>query len=301
MPERTDAADPSGVGNLPTFDLPEPRPELLETPGGDETSHFDPERWEQEQWRPHKTAPGDPVSHEAGRQQGRAKAVLLLSDFHLGDGSVAGDDFLDSHLRRDEELDVYVGFSPAGESRGRLFASVLTFALDRVAGRLGKGAPLDVVLNGDVINFLELKGRGGTMVSPKHRSVFRAMAAARRRRKVFWLRGNHDYQVPEGPWRRGEFYANEGLRVLAEHGDFWDKENWPPGPDNKGSRLIIEAGAAFEGQPTVLKGGTVKYLLAGIDNLRPWNNDAIERFLDRRAKESDVAALAAVLARADYL
>jgi hypothetical protein len=300
MPKRTDAADPPGAGDLPTFDLPEPRPELIE-PSGDETSYFDPERWEREQWRPHQTAPGDPVSHEAGRQEGRAPAVLLLSDFHLGDGSVAGDDFLDSHLRRDEELDVYVGFSPAGESRGRLFAAVLTFALDRVAGRLGEGAPLDVVLNGDVINFLELKGRGGTMVSPKHRPVFRAMAAARRRGEVFWLRGNHDYLVPEGPWRRGEFYANEGLRVLAEHGDFWDKENWPPGPDNKGSRLIIEAGAAFEGQPSVLKGGAVKYLLAGIDNLRPWNNDAIERFLDRRARYSDVAALAAVLARADYL
>jgi hypothetical protein len=214
---------------------------------------------------------------------------------------VAGDDFLESHLHLDEELGLYTGFSPSGGSRARLFASVLTFALDRVARVFGEEVPLDVVLNGDVINFLELKGRGGTTVSMKHRPLFHTLAAARRWGEVYWLRGNHDYRVPSGPWQRGEFYANETLRVLAEHGDFWDKQNWPPGPDNKGSRLIIEAGAAFEGQASVMDGGSVKYLLSGIDNLRPWSDAAIEGFLDRRAKYSDVARLAAVLSRLDYL
>ncbi len=305
MPERPDAAHQPHAHRLPTYELPPPRPELLAPAGGDapdaERVYFDSDRWEKEQWQPQQRPAGDPVTNDFGRQEGRARAVLLISDFHAGDGSVAGDDFLDSHLHRDEELGVYTGFSPAGASRARLFASALTFVLDRVAGRLGEGTPLDVVLNGDGINFLELKGRGGTMVSTRHRPLFRALAAARRWGEVFWLRGNHDYLIPSGPWRRGEFYANEGLRVLAEHGDFWDKQNWPPGPDNKGSRLIIEAGAAFEGEATVLDGGAVKYLLSGIDNLRPWSDDAIKGFLDRRARFSDVARLAAVLSRFDYL
>ncbi len=241
------------------------------------------------------------MANDYRRREGRGRAVLFLSDLHSGDGSVAGDDFLDSHIHFDEELGLYTGFSPAGVSRARLLASVLTFAIERVRARPGEPGGLDVVMNGDVINFLELKGRGGTTVSMKHRPLFCALAAARRWGEVYWLRGNHDYIVPEGPWQTGEFYVNAGLRVLAEHGDFWDKENWPPGPDNKGSRLIIEGGAAFEGKATVLDDGAVKFLLSGIDNLRPWSDDAIKGFLDRRARFSDTAALAAVLARFKYL
>jgi hypothetical protein len=89
--------------------------------------------------------------------------------------------------------------------------------------------------------------------------------------------------------------------LLAEHGDFWDKENWPPGPDNKGSRLIIQAGSAFEVHAGVMRGGMLKYLMSGVDNLRPWSNDALEAFLDRRSKYSDVAWLAALMARLKYV
>ncbi len=302
MPEKPDHN--RAEDGLPTFELPAPRREFAPTRGDPpevEKTYFDPEQWEQEQWRPCEHKASDSVARGIGRQEGQARALLIVSDFHAGDGSVSGDDFLDDHLHRDEELGLFTGFSPAGCSRAGLFARVLTFVLDRVAHRLGKGTRLDVVLNGDVINFLELKGRAGTTVSTKHRPLFRTLSALGPWADVFWLRGNHDYLVPEGPWHHGEFYVNERLRVLAEHGDFWDKENWPPGPDNKGSRLLIECGATFEGQASVMDDGKVKYLLAGIDNLRPWSDKAIKGFLDRRAGASDMAALAAALARLDYL
>jgi hypothetical protein len=41
--------------------------------------------------------------------------------------------------------------------------------------------------------------------------------------------------------------------------------------------------------------------MGGLDNLRPWSNDAIEGFLDRRSKFSDIAWVAATLARLKYL
>ncbi len=80
-----------------------------------------------------------------------------------------------------------------------------------------------------------------------------------------------------------------------------DKENWPAGPGTKGSRVVIELGSAFEVHPGVGEDGTIRCLMSGIDNLRPWQNDAIEGFLDRRAKYSDVAAMAAVVARLKFL
>jgi hypothetical protein len=116
---------------------------------------------------------------------------------------------------------------------------------------------------------------------------------------VYWLRGNHDYVVPSGPWRAGEYYVNPALRTMAEHGDIWDKENWPPGPNNEGSSLAIEMASAFEVHASVTKKATLKYLMSGLDNLRPFNSAAVKGFLDRRSKYSDLAAAAAVLARFD--
>ncbi len=301
-PRETIAGTDGGDGSAT---LPEPAPELLGPPGDDparERLYFDPERWDAEAVNHLPGDDEDPVAAGRGRVEGKAAAALFLSDFHLADGTAGGDDFLESHLHPNEKCGgLYTGFFPPGESRARLVLSVLTFAFDRVAGRAGAGAGLDVVLAGDVINFLDLKGRGGTYVSRRHAPLFRGLAAARGRATVTWLRGNHDYVVPSGPWQTGEFYINGTLQVLAEHGDFWDKENWPPGPSNKGSRLVLEAGSAFEVHPTVTRDGAIEYLMSGVDNLRPWSNDAVEGFLDRRGKYSDVAALAAALARLKFV
>jgi UDP-2,3-diacylglucosamine pyrophosphatase LpxH len=286
------------------FRLPAPLPEFVAPTGDDaerERTYFDPERWDAEVCNHQEQDERDPVEHDRGKLESTAVAALLVSDFHMADGSAGGDDFLDSHLHCDEELEIETGFFPPGQSRGRLFASVVTFALQRVGMKVRPRPKLDVILGGDVINFLELKGRGGTFVSRKHRGFYRTLAALGARGDVFWLRGNHDYVVPSGPWRRGEFYANPVLRTLVEHGDFWDKENWPPGPGNKGSRLALEAGSAFEVHASVTDKGEIKYLMSGVDNLRPWSNDAIEAFLDRRSKYSDVAAVSAVLSRTKFL
>ncbi len=284
--------------------LPDVRPEFVtpfnDDPPGLQRTYFDPERWDGEFSAACGVDKHDPVAYERGKLASESRAALVVSDFHAGDGSAAGDDFLDSHILPDEKLGVYVGLSPAGASRGPLFAAVLTFALDRVAQASGAQTKLDLVLNGDVINVLELKGRGGTLVSPKHKSLFRTLAMAQAVADVYWLRGNHDYVVPSGPWQPGEYYSNATLQLLVEHGDFWDKENWPPGLENKGSQLVLEAGAMFEAQGTV-RGEEIKYLLSGVDNLRPWSNDAIEGFLDRRSKWSDIAMLAAVIARLRFL
>jgi Calcineurin-like phosphoesterase len=286
------------------FALPRPLPEFTPPPGGVppevEARYFAPERWDAEVANRGPDDDRDPVEHGLGKQEGEASAALFVSDFHMADGSAGGDDFLDSHLRRDDEVGVETGFFPPGESRAGLFAAVVTLALDRVR-RAGGHPRLDVVLNGDVVNFLELKGRGGTVVSRKHVPFYRTLDALGRFGSVIWLRGNHDYVVPHGPWRRGEFYANPALQLLAEHGDVFDEENWPPGPGNKGSRLAIEVGSPFEVHAGVDAAGTIKYLMSGIDNLRPWSDEAIRGFLDRRAKHSDVAAIAAALARLKYL
>jgi hypothetical protein len=267
-----------------------------------ERTYFDPEGWDAEMVNRQVEDGHDPAEPGASRREGQGTAALFVSDFHAADGSAGGDDFLDSHLAPDEALGgLYAGFAPPGESRAGLFASVLAFALERTSGCAGAGARLDVVLNGDVLNGLELKGRGGTYVSGKHRLLFRSLAAVHGRADVYWLRGNHDYVVPSGVWAVGESYVNDRLQVLAEHGDFWDKENWPPGPANKGSRLALEVGAAFEVHAGVMSDGSFKYLMSGIDNLRPWSSGAIKGFLDRRSKYSDVAALGAALARLKYV
>jgi UDP-2,3-diacylglucosamine pyrophosphatase LpxH len=287
---------PSGIP------LPEPKPELLPGPGGDrrdvEILYFDPARWNSEVANHLMSGAEDPVASERGVMDGQGSAALFISDFHIADGSVGGDDFLESHLRADDECGgLLIGSFPSGESRARLFLSVLTFAFQRLAQTAGANARLDIVLNGDVINFLELIGRGGTFVAPCHALFFRALAVVGEQATVYWLRGNHDYVVPSGPWRAGEFYVNPALRTMAEHGDFWDKDNWPPGPGNKGSSLAIEMASAFEVHAGVTKKATLKYLMSGIDNLRPFNTAAVKGFLDRRSKYSDLAAAAAVLAR----
>src|SRR5947209_16904181 len=102
-----------------SFPLPDPLPEFLAPPGGEDPravrAYFDPERWDEElvQRRP-EPDDRDPVQHDKGRLEGRNRAALFLSDFHLADGTAGGDDFLDSHLRPEEDLGgLLTGFYPA--------------------------------------------------------------------------------------------------------------------------------------------------------------------------------------------
>jgi hypothetical protein len=299
---RKETPKPAEPAKLIGIPLPEPQPVLMPRPGGDgkdvEHLYFDPARWNSEVVNHLVSSAEDPIVAGRGMVEGQGSAALFISDLHIADGSAGGDDFLESHLRPDDESgDLLIGSFPSGESRAALFLSVLTFAFQRLAQCAGANARLDIVLNGDVINFLELIGRGGTFVAPCHALFFRALATVGEQATVYWLRGNHDYVVPSGPWRAGEFYVNPALRTMADHGDFWDKENWPPGPANKGSSFAIEVGSAFEVHASVTKKATLKYLMSGIDNLRPWNTAAVKGFLDRRSKYSDVAAVASIIAR----
>jgi hypothetical protein len=285
--------------------LPEPDP-LLVPPGRDapeaESLYFDPERWDAEVAHAGPFGDQDPVPANRGRLDGTSTAVVLLSDLHLSDGTAGGDDFLESHLRPEDEFDgLYTGFFPPGDSRAMLVLSALTFAFRRIAAKTGRRQLPDVVLNGDVIDFLALKGRGGSYVSRRHLPLFRALAALRGRTGVYWLRGNHDYVVPAGPWDAGEFYVNSHLRLLAEHGDVWDETNWPPGPAAKGSRLVMEMASAFEVRASVTDDGRIHYLMSGLDNVRPLSDDAINGFLDRRARYSDVAAVGSALSRLKFV
>jgi hypothetical protein len=65
--------------------------------------------------------------------------------------------------------------------------------------------------------------------------------------------------------------------------------------------VALEGGGPFEVHGWVNDDGTLHYLMAGLDNLRPWNDESIRGFLDRRARYSDVALMAALLARVKYL
>src|SRR4051812_7412208 len=96
-----------------TFELPEPAADLLPPPEEDNPhrlrDYFDPERWDEEVVQVRGPGKGDPVQHERGKLIGQGSAVLVVSDFHLADGTAGGDDFLESHLHLDEDLGVYTG------------------------------------------------------------------------------------------------------------------------------------------------------------------------------------------------
>jgi hypothetical protein len=72
--------------------------------------------------------------------------------------------------------------------------------------------------------------------------------------------------------------------TLAEHGDFFDPFNWPPGLNNPGSRLVTTVTAGLETLPTdfTLLPPAAIYELAGVDNVRPFSAGALAAFLQRR-------------------
>src|SRR4051812_46516524 len=104
MAEKKKALGPRDLPHTPdsVFELPAPLAAFLEPPGGDsrdfERSYFDPPRWDAEMVNRQEADERDPVAHGLGRCEGRARAALIVSDFHMADGTAGGDDFLDSHL-----------------------------------------------------------------------------------------------------------------------------------------------------------------------------------------------------------
>ena len=269
-------------------DLPEADDAFYKEPGPEDLPPRDPMDWPM----PPEPTPEDPEFF-GEILESHTKAALFVSDFHMSDGG-PGDDFCRPHLQRIPGTPLQGGVLPPGPSMAPLFARVLTFAQQRLAAVLGRGAPrADIVLNGDLIDQLELIGRATTL-SPKHNAFFGTAAAARAAgHQVFYLRGNHDFVVPPGPWTPGAFYANSALTTFAEHGDRWDPSNWPPGLGNTGSQLVVDflpllfgPGAAFLGSLGLADlevqriGGVLE--LAGLDNLRPFAGNAVTAFFARR-------------------
>ena len=266
--------DSDQVSGDTEFDLPDAPDDLTPPPKPEDLPPSNPNDW------PGKAIPEtDPVPF-GEIVKGEGNAALFVSDFHLSDGAV-GDDFLVNHLVSSPPL--AIGNTAAGPSRAALFAAVLGFVRKRLAA-VGINA-FDIVLNGDTIDMLELIGRG-SLLSPVHAGFFGTLAAARAAgNQVYYLRGNHDFVVPPGPWIPGVVYANAGLTTLAEHGDFWDPFNWPPGLGNPGSILVTTITAGLETIPT---GATLAippaaiYELAGLDNVRPFNAGELTAFFQRR-------------------
>jgi len=269
-----DFDDEDAPGEGQQFDLPDPPDEFNQPPRPEDLPPRNPQDWPSP-----PLLPEDPVNSTFG-VFGSNPAALFVSDFHFSDGGV-GDDYQASHLVSSPPL--VIGNSAAGPSRAGLFAAVLNFAAGRLAAL---GIPrFDIVLNGDTIDMLELIGRGSTL-SPVHNGFFGALAATRAAgNTVYYLRGNHDFVVPPSPlWIPGVFYANGSLQTFAEHGDFHDPFNWPPGLGNPGSIFVVGAGAGIE---TLVTDFTIfppawVYELAGIDNVRPFSAATITGFLRAR-------------------
>jgi UDP-2,3-diacylglucosamine pyrophosphatase LpxH len=207
-----------------------------------------------------------------GLQTSDSKAALFVSDLHMSDGT-GGDDFLENHLTQEGKW--VVGNKFTGTSKANLLARVITF----VQGRLKKVFPndtpkFDLVLNGDIVDQLEMMARNTTL-HDTHKGFFSICNGLRNNgHKVFYVRGNHDYVVPPGPWQKGTAYENTYLTTFAEHGDMFDKRNWPPGPDSWGSKFVL--GNLLPGFPSpadietlIFKGpeGKFKAWYSGMDNV----------------------------------
>lgn len=212
-------AFPFELREPPPFEDPE-FPESWPAPSPDEV-----ERWTYPDENPHH---GPPLESDR-------PARLFVSDLHITDGT-PGDDFVWGHLAPDASGN-YVGAGPTPPvSRANVFATIHAFAHWRIA--TAGITSLDVVLNGDIVDVLELIGRR-TRISPIHRGFWATCAAARASGdRVFYLAGDHDFVIPPGPWVPGFTYANPALRVVAEHGHRFDPTNWPPGLMSVGSRLV---------------------------------------------------------------
>jgi hypothetical protein len=198
-------------------------------------------------------------------------AALFVSDLHMSDGDPAGDDFLEWHLMQSPTIpDFIVGNPAAGGTRAFLLARIVQFAIAFVQKQPGYGpqSKLDFVMNGDIIDELELKGRG-TPLSPKH-TYFRKLCRwlINKGHKPYYIRGNHDPFVRGGPWTIGNLYSNGAITTIAEHGDAYDPLNSPPGYTSIGSRLVIRM-APWEVHKALFNPGAGEFVFSAVDNVRP--------------------------------
>lgn len=218
---------------------------------------------------------------------GGARAAIFISDLHISDGGI-GDDFRDGHLFAGAG-GLYQGNPTPGPTRGLRAAAAIQFAIQEAAN--AGVHQVDLVLNGDIIDLCELMGRKSKL-SAVHNPFWTYIRQVAAKHNVYYIRGNHDFLVPPGPWTRGVAYENLALTTFAEHGDAWDGSNWPPGPNNTGSKLLIGPMIGPMGAVVpfglaeleeALTPGTLTYDFAAIDNLVPFSGAAVSAFLERRA------------------
>jgi UDP-2,3-diacylglucosamine pyrophosphatase LpxH len=222
-----------------------------------------------------------------GEVVGEHRAVLVVSDFHLSDGGI-GDDFLENHLIRSAAVNPpgggYVGNRAANPSRAILFSRVVAFAIARAQSL---GIPkIDIVLNGDIFDLLEMLSRGAPW-SKRHLPLFEVCDWANSNgHRVYYLCGNHDWIVPPGPWTAARWYVHQAMRVLVEHGDRFDRFNWPKGVSSMGAQLVLGTNifAYSIGRLEIradMAGLGLVYRMAGIDNVRPFDDKTITEFIRR--------------------
>ena len=224
---------------------------------------------------------------------GKNPAVLFVSDLHLSDGG-AGDDFMFPHLQLLNEM--VVGSGLAGGSKAIYLVRVVAFVLNRLSEKLHIDDPkIDFVINGDIIDQLELLGRGSYFSNAKH-GLFLALCRTLidSGHRVIYTRGNHDFIPPSGPWEIVDSYANARLKTFAEHGDRYDAFNWPKGLNNTGSRIVtggspsrmgtseVEGLLSYRNSWDKYMGNNSQYYHAGVDNLRPLDLTTFLEFFFRR-------------------
>lgn len=116
-----------------------------------------PERWQRD-----GTDPCDADEPSLyGEVLSDAEACMFVSDLHMSDDGSAGDDFLHDHLvlaRIGGQVLAVAG--SGGASKGAPLGRALALCRNRVQTVVGPDARLDLVLNGDIIDLLEMQGRG---------------------------------------------------------------------------------------------------------------------------------------------
>lgn len=264
------------------------------TPLGPEILDYDSSDEEWNWFRDHEHIPKpqallNPPSPENVLKSSR-KAAIFVSDMHMGDGSIA-DDFCMGRLFPKTILPSGV-IHYYGEPRATSLAALFAQTIQTLSNHLMEVSGVsehDIVLNGDIIDLMEMKNRGSGLWS-EHAPFFGVLRHLQQRHDIYYLRGNHDFVVPPGPWKPGEVYENNTLETVAQHGDQWDTVNQPPGLESQGAK-IAKANTLGETFPINGAFGLTTYPFAGLDNIRPQNSETISKFIGERVGGSVLNAI----------